>query len=60
MTCRAEGCRRDALTDWAWCETHRRKILESYREGRVVVRRMGVRPLPEMTELEKRYRFGDR
>ena len=28
--------------------------------GEFAVRRMGVRPLPEMSELEKRFAWGDR
>lgn len=60
MICMTEGCRRAAVRDWTYCDPCRRKILDSYRERRVEVRRVGVKPLPEMTELEKRWLDGDR
>ncbi len=60
MKCHTEGCRRVALPDWAYCEPCRRRILETYRERRVEVRRMGVKPLPEITESELRLLDGNR
>jgi hypothetical protein len=50
--CATEGCQRVAVTDWAYCATHIRELLD--------VRRVGTRPRPQITEAEMRLLWGDR
>lgn len=62
MKCQYPDCKRIPAPGYARCDDHTRALLEP---PRVEVRRMGVRPLPEITEselseLELRFAYGDR
>ncbi len=55
--CRTAGCQRKTDNGWAYCEECRRRIL---RASPVEYRRIGTRPLPEITESELRLLDGNR
>jgi hypothetical protein len=56
--CRTDGCNRLPRPDSPYCADCFDRLL--YGRPGASVRRMGVRPLPEITELEMRFLFGDR
>lgn len=64
--CLTPGCQRAPRAGYARCEQcHAAFLLSgatpvSSAAPEASVRRMGVKPLPEMTELEKRWLAGDR
>jgi hypothetical protein len=59
-TCRTAGCNRAPRPDSAYCASCFDRIVWGRPGPPVTVTRIGVRPLPEITELEMRFLFGDR
>ena len=55
--CRTDGCQRATTNGWAYCDECRRRILGA---SPVEYRRVGTRPLPQITERELRLLWGDR
>ena len=59
-TCATPGCERVRRHDSPWCADCFVRHLYGRPGASVAVKRMGTRPLPEITELEMRLLYGDK